>query len=78
VAGAISERALLDDIFTGKATMTDPIAEFVGAPLGLIGVHESVSAARSALAGADAVLVVSDGKPVGVLTRQDLLTFLTA
>jgi cystathionine beta-synthase len=78
VAGAISERALLDDIFSGKASMTDSIAEFVGAPLGLIGVHESVSAARAALAAADAVLVVSDGKPVGVLTRQDLLTFLTA
>jgi cystathionine beta-synthase len=78
VAGAISERALLDDIFNGKASMTDSIAEFVGAPLGLIGVHESVAAARSALAGADALLVVSDGKPVGVLTRQDLLTFLTA
>ena len=78
VAGAIDERALLDDIFNGKASMTDSIAEFVGAPLGLIGMHESVSAARSALAGADALLVVSDGKPVGVLTRQDLLTFLTA
>jgi cystathionine beta-synthase len=78
VAGAISERALLDDIFSGKASMTDSIAEFVGAPLGLIGVHESVGAARAALATADAVLVVSDGKPVGVLTRQDLLTFLTA
>ena len=78
VAGAINERALLDDIFNGKAALTDSIAEFVGAPLGSIGVHESVSAARSALAGADAVLVVSDGKPVGVLTRQDLLTFLTA
>jgi cystathionine beta-synthase len=78
VAGAIDERALLDDIFSGKARMTDSIAEFVGAPLGLIGMHESVTAARTALAGADALLVVTDGKPVGVLTRQDLLTFLTA
>jgi cystathionine beta-synthase len=78
VAGAIDERALLEDIFTGTAKMTDSIAEFVGAPLGLIGKHESVSAARAALAGADALMVVSDGKPVGVLTRQDLLTFLTA
>jgi len=78
VAGAIDERALLDDIFSGRAQMTDSIAEFVGAPLGLIGMHESVTAARTALAGADALLVVTDGKPVGVLTRQDLLTFLTA
>jgi cystathionine beta-synthase len=28
------------------------------------------------LEGADAVLVHEDGKPVGVLTRQDLLAFL--
>jgi cystathionine beta-synthase len=78
VVGAIDERRLLDDIFNGTAQMTDSIAEFVGAPLGLIGMHESVSAARTALAESDALLVVTDGKPVGVLTRQDLLTFLTA
>jgi cystathionine beta-synthase len=78
VVGAIDERALLEDIFTGTAQMTDSIAEFIGAPLGLIGMREPVSAARAALATADALLVISDGKPVGVLTRQDLLTFLTA
>ena len=78
VAGAVDERALLDNIFNGTANMTDSISKFIGDPLGLIGMHESVSAARAALAGADALLVVSDGKPVGVLTRQDLLTFLTA
>ncbi|GAB2453557.1 cystathionine beta-synthase [Conyzicola lurida] len=78
VTGAVDERALLDDVFSGRAQMTDSIAKFVGAPLGLIGVHEPVSSARTALAKADALLVVSDGKPVGVLTRQDLLTFLTA
>jgi cystathionine beta-synthase len=78
VVGAIDERALLDNVFSGRADMTDSISEFIGAPLGLIGVHESVSAARAALGKADALLVVSDGKPAGVLTRQDLLTFLTA
>jgi cystathionine beta-synthase len=78
VVGAIDERALLEDIFTGAARMTDSIQEFIGAPLGLIGMREPVSAARAALATADALLVISDGKPVGVLTRQDLLTFLTA
>jgi cystathionine beta-synthase len=78
VVGAIDERALLDNVFSGRADMTDSISEFIGAPLGLIGVHESVTAARAALGKADALLVVSDGKPAGVLTRQDLLTFLTA
>ncbi|MCU1407481.1 MAG: cystathionine beta-synthase [Glaciihabitans sp.] len=78
VVGAIDEKALLEHVFSGAAKMSDPLADFVGAPLGLIGVHESVSAARTALGGADALLVVDDGKPAGVLTRHDLLSFLSA
>ena len=77
VVGALDERALVDFIFSGKAKLTDSIAEFIGSPLGLIGVDESVATAQKALATADALLVTKDGKPVGVLTRQDLLTFLS-
>jgi cystathionine beta-synthase len=78
VAGAIDEAALVELVFSGAANMTDPISEFVGAPLGLIGVHESVTQARTALTGASALLVVDDGKPVAVLTRTDLLNYLSA
>jgi len=77
VIGAIDERSLLEAVFSGGANMTDPVREFVGKPLGLIGVHEPVSAAKSALATTDALLVTNDGKPVAVLTRHDLLTFLS-
>jgi cystathionine beta-synthase len=77
VIGAIDERSLLEAVFTGGAAMTDAIREFVGKPLGLIGVHESLSAARTALATTDALLVTNDGKPAAVLTRHDLLTFLS-
>ena len=41
-----------------------------------IGSSEPVSDAVALLEGADAALVQEDGKPVGVLTRQDLLAFL--
>jgi cystathionine beta-synthase len=77
VVGAIDERSLLDHLFSGRAKLTDALAEFVGAPLGLIGARESISAARAALSTADALLVTSEGKPAAVLTRQDLLTFLS-
>jgi cystathionine beta-synthase len=77
VAGAIAEGDLVELVFSGAANMTDSIAEFVGAPLGLIGVQESVTQARSALAKASALLVVDDGKPVAVLTRTDLLNYLS-
>jgi len=42
-------------------------------PLREIGSGEPVSAAVGALHEVDAVLVLADGRPVGVLTRQDLL-----
>jgi cystathionine beta-synthase len=77
VVGAIDEKTLVDAVFSGRAKLTDPLKEFVGAPLGLIGMHESVGNARTALSTADALLVIEDGKPVAVLTRQDLLTYLS-
>ena len=78
VVGAIEERSLLEQVFSGEAKMTDPVGKFIGAPLALIGVHESIGAARAALGKADALLVTEDGKPAAVLTRHDLLTFLSA
>jgi cystathionine beta-synthase len=39
--------------------------------------NDSVEAARAALTRADALLVTSEGKPAGVITRHDLLAFLS-
>jgi cystathionine beta-synthase len=77
VVGAVNERDLLDAVFHGEVRMSDTVASVVGPPLGLIGVGETVAAAREALASTDALLVTEDGKPVAVLTRPDLLTFLS-
>jgi cystathionine beta-synthase len=76
VAGSVSERELLDALFTGKAHLADPVAQHMGRPLPLVGAGEPVTTARHELEHADAVMVVEDGKPVGVLTRVDLLGFL--
>lgn len=77
VAGALDETSLVDAVFNGRAQMSDDVGAFLGDPLELIGVNESVSSARAALATANALLVTEDGKPVAVLTRQDLLNFLS-
>jgi cystathionine beta-synthase len=76
VAGAVSERALLDAVFSGAAALSDRVEAHMSAPLPLVGVGEPVDAVRLALEKADALLVVDDGRPVGVLTRLDLLAFL--
>ncbi|CAN5245517.1 cystathionine beta-synthase [soil metagenome] len=78
VVGSIDERHLLEHVFTGRAQLTDSVAEFIGAPFGLIGMHQSVQEAREALATADALLVTSEGKPAAVVTRHDLLAFLSS
>jgi cystathionine beta-synthase len=46
-------------------------------PLPLIGAGDQVSAAAKALRDVDAVMVVEGGKPVGVITRHDLLGYLS-
>jgi cystathionine beta-synthase len=78
VMGSIDEKALVDAVFSGRAKLTDALEAFVSPPLKLIGINESVDAARESLTSVDALLVVDDGKPAGVLTRHDLLTFLGA
>jgi cystathionine beta-synthase len=78
VIGSIDEKTLIDAVFSGRAHLTDALAEFVAPPLGLIGMNDSVDAARDAFATADALLVTSDGKPAAVVTRHDLLAFLSA
>jgi cystathionine beta-synthase len=76
VVGSVSEKALLDALFGGLASLADPLERHMSAPLPIIGSGEPVSAAIQALGGADALLVHVDGKPAGVITRQDLLGYL--
>ena len=73
VAGAVVERDLLDALFTGKAQLTDAVEKHMSAPLPSLGAGEPVSTAVDILRAADALLVLEEGKPAGVLTRADLL-----
>ncbi|MFN8014097.1 MAG: CBS domain-containing protein, partial [Dermatophilaceae bacterium] len=63
-------------LFTGKAHLSDAVDKHMAARLPLVGAGEPVTEARHALESSDAVLVVEDGKPIGVLTRADLLGHL--
>jgi len=78
VAGSVSERDLLDAVFAGRAHLADPVAAHMSPPMPLIGAGEPVAAATEALGDTDALMVVEDGKPAGVLTRHDLLGFLSS
>jgi cystathionine beta-synthase len=77
VAGSIAEKDLLDALFTGQAHLHDTIERHMGEPLPMIGGGQPVSEAVGLLEKADAAMVLIDGKPAGVLTRQDLLVHLS-
>jgi cystathionine beta-synthase len=78
VLGALHEGELLDQVFSGRAKLTDEVSSVVGDPLPLIGVNEPVATARHAFGGASAMLVTDGGKALGVVTRTDLLAYLSS
>ena len=77
VVGSVVERDLLDVLFSGKAKLFDTVEAHMSAALPIVGAGESVQSAISALQSSDGVVVIEDGRPVGVLTRQDLLGHLS-
>jgi cystathionine beta-synthase len=78
LVGSVVERDLLDALFAGRARLADPLERHMSAPLPIVGAGEPVAAAVAALQDADAAVVLEDGKPRGVVTRQDLLGFLAS
>jgi cystathionine beta-synthase len=78
VAGSVSERRLLDALFRGHARLADQVEAHMDDAFPTIGSTEPVTAAVEALENADALLVMEDGKPIGVVTRQDLLTSIAS
>ncbi|MGH3980670.1 MAG: cystathionine beta-synthase [Pseudonocardiaceae bacterium] len=77
VAGAVVERDLLQALFTGVAKLADRVELHMSPPLPTIGAGEPLGSAMTALASADGALVLLGGKPAGVVTRQDVLGFLS-
>ncbi|MQY16206.1 putative cystathionine beta-synthase [Streptomyces sp. RB5] len=76
VVGSVVERELLDALFTRSADLTDPLEKHMSAPLPQVGSGEPVADLMAVLEGADAAIVLVEGKPTGVVSRQDLLAYL--
>jgi len=78
IVGSVTERDLLDAVFDGRAALSDRVEAHMGAVLPLVGASELIEVALAALKQADAFIVLDDGRPVGVLSRQDLLGHLAS
>ena len=76
VIGSIVERDLLDALVSGRARPQDPVSGHMSAPLPMVGSGEPVSSVVHAMEKAGAAVVLVEGKPSGMITRQDVLTYL--
>ena len=78
VIGSIVERDLLDALFAHRAELGDSIEKHMSPPLPVVGSGESVTRLMAVLEKADAAVVLVEGKPQGIVTRQDLLAYMAA
>lgn len=77
IVGSIRESALLEASLRDARVMGRPVIEAMQPPLPVANVTEPLDDVFSDLAaGSPAVVIVEDSRPVGVLTRADLLTYL--
>jgi cystathionine beta-synthase len=77
VVGSLQDRDLLDRVFKNPDALHDDVAAAMQPPLATIDVDDSLDQVFSTLTGrTNAVVVAREGKPVGVLTRSDLLEYL--
>ncbi|GLW02115.1 cystathionine beta-synthase [Streptomyces lavendulae subsp. lavendulae] len=76
VIGSVVEKELLAALFAQRASLGDPLEKHMSAPLPQVGSGEPVSELMAVLGEADAAIVLVEGKPTGVVSRQDLLAFL--
>ncbi|HET7523070.1 MAG TPA: cystathionine beta-synthase [Acidimicrobiales bacterium] len=77
VVGTVSDRDLLDRIVSEPEALDLPVEAVMGPPLPMIGYGEPLDVASGRLADSAAVLVLDNGHPTGIITRSDLLDFLS-
>jgi cystathionine beta-synthase len=77
LVGSIQERSLLERLFSQPDALDQPVERIMDRPFPLVDVNEEVERVVPALlANNTAVLAEENGRPVGLITRADLLEFL--
>ena len=79
LVGSIRERGLLDRAFRDAEILDKTVADVMDEPLPVVDARDTVDTAMAALTKrASAVLVCEGPTPTGVLTRADILDFMTS
>jgi cystathionine beta-synthase len=78
VSGSVDELELMDAIFRDPSVIDKPVEAVMGSKLPTIGVGQKVELAVKMLDASPALLALSGGRPISVITRSDVLSYLQA
>ena len=78
VSGAVDELDLMEAIHRDPSVMSTPVENVMSPKLPTIGVGQKVELAVQMLETAPALLVLSGGRPLSILTRTDVLAYFGA
>ena len=78
IVGSITEKGLLDRAFRDPSIVERTVGEVMDRPLPLVDARATASTRRSPCcrASASAVIAIRGGRPVGVVTKLDILEYL--
>ena len=78
LAGIVTEHDLLTALVDGQCTRDASMVEVMNRQVATVSIHDPVSRLTDAFAREEVGLVVGDeGEPVGIITKMDLVEFLT-
>jgi len=75
VMGSVDELDLMEAVYRDASVLSRSVEEVMGPKLPTIGIGQKVGRAVEMLDAAPALLVLSGGRPLSVLTRTDLLSY---
>ncbi|HTU83614.1 MAG TPA: cystathionine beta-synthase [Candidatus Acidoferrales bacterium] len=78
VVGSINDVGVMQSVFDHADIIHQPVSDVMGRPFPALEQFEEIERAYKLLTLANpAIVVLDDGEPIGVLTRQDIISFLS-
>jgi len=75
VSGSVDELDVMEAIARDPSVLSTPVEKVMGPPLPTIGVGQKVERAVKMLETSPALLVLSGGRPLAVISRTDILSY---
>jgi cystathionine beta-synthase len=79
IVGSVNDVGVMQAVFDQADILHKPVSEVMGRPFPSLEQHDEIEKAYKLLTLANpAVVVTDDGEPIGVLARQDIISFLSS